>query len=118
MSAYIKEKASYLGWIFTELRLEQTVKPSEIVIVFDGPVTEELRACVEAIKTSIFIYYFDIKVNRGLGPALADGLLARSYELIARMDADDKQWPLWKQLEQFNNDPSLDICGNIIEFYW
>lgn len=120
MSVYIKEKASYLDECLQSL-LEQTVKPSEIVIVFDGPVTEELRACVEGYKKKhpyLFII-LDIKVNRGLGPALADGLLACSYELIARMDADDiaRNDRFEKQLEQFNNDPSLDICGsNIIEF--
>ena len=120
MSVYIKEKASYLDECLQSL-LEQTVKPSEIVIVFDGPVTEELRACVESYKKKhpdLFII-LDIKVNRGLGPALADGLLACSYELIARMDADDiaRNDRFEKQLEQFNNDPSLDICGsNIIEF--
>lgn len=120
MSVYIKEKASYLDECLQSL-LEQTVKPSEIVIVFDGPVTEELRACVESYKKKhpdLFII-LDIKVNRGLGPALADGLLACSYELIARMDADDiaRNDRFERQLEQFNNDPSLDICGsNIIEF--
>lgn len=120
MSVYLKEKASYLDECLQSL-LEQTVKPSEIVIVFDGPVTEELRACVEGYKKKhpdLFII-LDIKVNRGLGPALADGLLACSYELIARMDADDiaRNDRFEKQLEQFNNDPSLDICGsNIIEF--
>ena len=64
--------------------------------------------------------YKDIKTeNRGLGLALADGINACTYELIARMDTDDisRSDRFEKQLKMFQNDPQLDICGShIVEF--
>ena len=41
MSVYIKEKAEYLRVCLDSI-LENTVVPNEIVIVKDGPLTEEL----------------------------------------------------------------------------
>lgn len=46
MSLYIKEKAEYFDECMKSM-LNQTVLPTEIVIVFDGPVTDELRNVVE-----------------------------------------------------------------------
>ena len=51
--------------------------------------------------------------------ALADGIPACSYELIARMDTDDiaREDRFEKQLSMFMEDSKLDICGShIIEF--
>ena len=45
MSVYVKEKPEYLGASLDSL-LCQTVRPSEIVIVKDGPLTEELDALI------------------------------------------------------------------------
>ena len=42
MSVYIKEKAEYLRVCLDSI-LENTVVPNEIVIVKDGPLTEELE---------------------------------------------------------------------------
>ena len=120
MSLYIKEKTEYFTQCMESI-INQTVKPTEIVIVFDGPITDELKKKVE---TYINTYPNWIKVianekNKGLGLALADGIPECSYELIARMDTDDiaRCDRFEKQLEMFVNDPQLDICGShIIEF--
>ena len=51
--------------------------------------------------------------------ALADGIPACTYELIARMDTDDiaREDRFEKQLNVFMMNPELDICGShIIEF--
>ena len=90
MSLYIKEKAEYFEECMQSI-LRQTVMPAEIVIVFDGPITPELRASVERHKKENpgWIRTVENPVNKGLGPALADGILACSYEMVARMDTDD-----------------------------
>ena len=49
MSLYIKEKAEYFDECMQSM-LRQTVLPTEIVIVFDGPISEELRATVKKYK--------------------------------------------------------------------
>lgn len=120
MSLYIKEKAEYFEECMKSI-VSQTVQPAEIVIVFDGPISEEVRSVVEKYrqKNNGWIKIVENKVNKGLGLALADGVLACQYELIARMDTDDiaRSDRFEKQLELFSENPKLDICGsNIIEF--
>lgn len=120
MSLYIKEKAEYFDECMQSM-LRQTVLPTEIVIVFDGPITDELRNAVEKYKKQNpgWIKTVENEKNKGLGLALADGVPACTYELIARMDTDDiaREDRFEKQLQLFIQDPELDICGShIIEF--
>lgn len=120
MSLYIKEKAEYFDECMQSM-LRQTVLPTEIVIVFDGPISDELRKTVEKYKAENpgLIKTVENEKNKGLGLALADGVPACTYELIARMDTDDiaREDRFEKQLDLFLADPKLDICGShIIEF--
>ena len=120
MSLYIKEKAEYFDECMKSI-LCQTVLPAEIVIVFDGPISTNLRRMVEKYKLDNpeLIKTVENKENKGLGLALADGVLVCTYELIARMDTDDiaREDRFEKQLDLFLADPQLDICGShIIEF--
>lgn len=120
MSLYIKERAEYFDECMQSM-LRQTVLPTEIVIVFDGPISDELRNTIEKYKKQNpgWIKTVENEKNKGLGLALADGVPACTYELIARMDTDDiaKEDRFEKQLQMFIQDPELDICGShIIEF--
>ncbi len=120
LSLYIKEKAEYFDECMQSM-LHQTVLPTEIVIVFDGPISDELRNTVEKYKAENpgWIKTVENEKNKGLGLALADGVPACTYEIIARMDTDDiaRKDRFKKQLDMFMNDPELDICGShIIEF--
>ena len=120
MSLYIKEKAEYFDECMQSI-LSQSVLPAEIVIVFDGPISDELRKMVDRYKTENpgWIKTVENEKNKGLGLALADGVPVCTYELIARMDTDDiaRADRFEKQLEMFMNDSELDICGShIIEF--
>ena len=120
MSLYIKEKAEYFDECMQSI-LNQTVMPSEIVIVYDGPISIELKQTVEKYikEYPTLIKIINNEKNKGLGLALADGVPACKYELIARMDTDDiaRKDRFEKQLKCFINDPELDICGShIIEF--
>lgn len=120
MSLYIKEKAEYFDACMQSI-LCQTVRPTEIVIVLDGPITDELRNVLNHYEKEYpnLIRTVENEVNKGLGLALADGVQACNYELIARMDTDDiaREDRFEVQLNMFLNDPELDICGShIIEF--
>lgn len=42
MSVYQNDNADFLALALTSIYDEQTVKPDEIVVVFDGPLTDEL----------------------------------------------------------------------------
>ena len=120
MSLYIKERTEYFVECMESI-LYQTIPPSEIVIVFDGPLSDELYATVKKYErlNPGLIKIVNNKYNKGLGLALTDGVLACSYDFIARMDTDDiaREDRFEIQLKMFINDPSLDICGShIIEF--
>lgn len=120
MSLYLKEKPEYLNEALKSV-INQTVKPNEIVIVYDGPITTELKSVVEQYVSNNpgLIKIIDNPENKRLGLALADGVPQCTYELIARMDTDDicRKDRFEKQLEEFVKDPRLDICGShILEF--
>ena len=118
LSLYIKEKPEYFRECMESV-LSQSVKPDEIVIVKDGPLTDELEHVLEGyVRKSRELYTIvSLNTNRGLGVALKEGILRCKNELVARMDTDDvaRRDRFEKQLFEFRNDPSLDICGSHIE---
>ena len=89
ISIYFKENPT---WFRTALDsvFSQTVQPSEIVLVKDGPLTDELEAVINEFETKhpIFKIVTNEK-NMGLGLSLRKGVEACSNEIIARMDTDD-----------------------------
>lgn len=120
MSVYHKEKPDYLELSIKSM-LNQTIKPDEIVIVKDGPLTKELDDIINkcASKNKKIFTIVQLEKNMGLGLALNEGLKVARNELVARMDSDDICKPnrCEKQLEQFEKDRDLVICGsNIDEF--
>lgn len=120
MSLYIKEKPEYLEACLQSL-LHQTLPAKEWVIVEDGPLTKELYAVLDSYEKNYpgLIKRVPLEKNQGLGLALRAGVPACSYELIARMDTDDisREDRFEKQIQEFQNDDTLDICGsNISEF--
>ena len=74
---------------------DQTVPPDQVIIVRDGPVDDELEACLTDIvsHSGVPATYVPLSHNGGLGPALDQGLSASWYDVIARMDADDVAMP-------------------------
>lgn len=120
MSVYKKEKPEYLKQAI-ESMLNQTVQTNDFVLVCDGPLTPELDLLIEDI-CRLYPELFQIirlKKNSGLGNALNVGLKKCRYELVARMDSDDKSLPnrCELQLRQFKEKPELAFCsGDIAEF--
>lgn len=100
--------------------INQSKKPNQIVLVLDGPVTQQLENIVESLKQQNNILdVIELPTNIGLGLALNEGLKYCKNELVARMDADDFSMPsrCQKQVEQFEKNPSLDIIGcPVLEF--
>jgi len=114
MSLYKKEHPDYLRLALDSM-INQTVKPDEIVLVEDGPLTPELYAVVEEYKP--YLHIVINKKNLGLGLALNEGLKACRNELVARMDTDDISKPdrCEKQLKRFMEKPELAIVGSHID---
>lgn len=120
ISVYKKEKAEYLKQALQSV-INQTLKPKEIVIVKDGPLTKELDDCIEDFQkqNSKLFKILSFKENRGLGLALRDGVKACKYEYIARMDSDDisKLYRFEKQFSYLQEHPETALLGTwITEF--
>jgi len=120
MSVYAKEQPAYLESSIQSM-LDQTVKPSEILVLKDGPLTPELDNVLDKFisKHGTAVKVVSFEHNRGLGPVLADGVALARNNLIARMDSDDiaDSTRCEKQLECFNRNHSYDIVGcNVTEF--
>lgn len=118
MSLYHKEKPEYLNDCFASLA-KQTLLADEIVLVFDGEITEELRECVTRWMHCLPLKIVKLPENVGLGKALNTGLLECSHEIVARMDTDDVccKERFENQINIFKRDVSVDILGGqILEF--
>ena len=120
MSLYIKEKPKNLDLAIASM-INQTIKPDEIVIVKDGPITNELQEVLDNYNRDYpgMINIVGYDENRGLGLALNYGLEHCRNELVARMDTDDvsRTDRCEQQLKIFAEHPSLDIVGgDIAEF--
>lgn len=91
MSVYIKTEACFLDQALRSIWDDQILKPDEVVIVRDGPVTRDveviLKSWTEKLKGRLIVIL--LAENKGLGNALNEGIKRCSHELIARMDDDD-----------------------------
>ncbi len=117
LSVYRKEQASYLRQSLDSI-FSQTLLPDEVILVKDGPLTDELDWVVE----EFVLEYPALKVvplteNQGLGKALNEGLKHCSYELVARMDTDDVAKParFEKQMAVFQIHQEFDVVGAWID---
>ena len=95
--------------------LNQTVPPSEVVLVVDGPVPGDLNQVIEKYEQHPLFQVCRLPVNQGLGNARRVGLELCSNELVAMMDSDDISLPdrFKKQLRAFQQ-TDTDIVGGVI----
>ncbi len=122
MSVYKYDNADFLKRALASIYEEQTRKPDEIVVVFDGPLTDELYCVLNdfAEDKSNIVYYYPQEVNRGLGEALRIGTQKCTGDYIFRMDSDDISHPerFEKQIAYIEANPDTDVVGtDIAEFY-
>ena len=120
ISVYKKEKPEYLKTALQSI-INQTLQPTEIVIVKDGILTQELDDCIKEYEKQYpeLIKIIAFKENRGLGLALRDGVVACKYDYIARMDSDDIAKPerFAKQFQYLKQHPETALLGTwITEF--
>lgn len=115
MSIYHKENVEYFNRAMISIWDEQTIKPTEIVLVQDGKLTDELYKGIELWKDKLknILKIIPLKENVGLGTALNIGLQNCSYEFVARMDTDDiaSKDRFEKQIKIFENS-NIDICSS------
>ena len=115
MSVYENDCADYLRLALESIYDHQTRKPDEIVVVFDGPLTEELYAVLDDFKRGKenVVKYIPLSENRGLSAALRYGLEKCTNELMLRMDSDDICFPerFEEMVRLFEKHPELEVAG-------
>lgn len=117
LSVYSKEEPCFLASALESIWDLQTVKPLEIVIVKDGPLTPELDKVINAFQENAPCQIVSLEKNQGLGVALGCGVIHCKNEYIARMDSDDIALPdrFEKQMVFMSSHPEIDICGGMIQ---
>lgn len=120
MSVYKNDNPAFFDRALQSITVLQTVKPSEIVLVVDGPVDKSFDDVIEKYQ-SLYPIFNVIRLDRngGLGNALKLAVENANSDLIARMDSDDVSLPtrFEQQLSFFEKESSVDIVGgDISEF--
>ena len=118
MCVYAKDDPQHFDMSLASV-INQTVPPSEIVLVADGPLTPELETVIGKYENTPGFVVLRLSENLGHGAARRTGLEACSNELVALMDADDisRNDRFEKQLEVFGSDTELSaVGGQISEF--
>ena len=119
MSVYYKENPDFLNNSLESLAI-QTLPATEIVVVKDGILTEELGKILLLWQIKLPLKIVGYEENKGLAYALNYGLQFCSYELVARMDSDDVCMPdrFEKQIKYLGEHKEAVVVGsNIFEFY-
>ena len=119
LPVYKNDKVSYIKLSFDSI-LNQTYGNIHLYVGVDGPVGEDLKACLQVYERDERISVEWFKENRGLAIVLNDLLdicFKAGYEYIARMDADDISMPnrIEKQMAFLQANPDIDVVGGAIE---
>ena len=115
MAVYKGDRVEWLRESLDSL-CTQTRPAKQIVVVLDGPVSEEHRATLTYFEQLLPLSTIPLQKNLGLGAALQAAMPYCHNEYIARMDADDICVPerFEKQLSFLENNPAVDIVGTWI----
>jgi len=118
MSVYKKEQPNFFKTSLDSM-INQTVQPTEIVIVKDGELTDTLDNVINEYISRYpnLFQVVTLRQNIGLGLALNEGLKVCKNELVARMDTDDISLPnrCELQLKRFLEEENLDILGTAVD---
>lgn len=121
ISIYFKEQPEHFNVCMESIWNNQTVKPSEIILVEDGPLTPELDKIIKYWEDKLvnILKVTKLAKNVGTGKAKNIGLKQCTNEIVCIVDTDDISVSdrFEKQIKILSNDPELAILGGqIIEF--
>lgn len=118
MSVYKKENPEFLNQALCSIE-DQTVQPTEIVLVEDGPIPTTLQKIIDKHQVNFVNDFKVIKSirNQGLGASLRLGTKFVSTDWIARMDSDDisvhNRFEL--QLNEIVKESDLAVIGGQVQ---
>ena len=123
MSVYNEENGAFLQRSLESVWDDQTRKPEQIVLVEDGPISQDLETIIDGFKLKVengsqaTMIIVKLPTNGGLTKALNAGLKHVTGDLIARMDSDDiadsKRFE--RQVAYLEEHPEVDIVGGSLQ---
>lgn len=120
LSVYKNDRADHFRAALESVIINQTLKPTELILVVDGPVEKEIHKVITDYQQSWDRFeVIWLKNNSGHAIARQIGLNAARYDIIAIMDSDDIACPnrFEKQISIFSENPRIDVLGGqITEF--
>ncbi|TFC05469.1 glycosyltransferase [Cryobacterium adonitolivorans] len=119
LPVYAGDKAAYFTKAFASTVVDQSRRPSDVVIVQDGPIGTALAAAVAAAAASspVPVNHVRLPANVGLARALETGLGHCAHDVVARMDADDISLPTRFELQLSMIETGYDLVGTgMLEF--
>jgi glycosyltransferase involved in cell wall biosynthesis len=119
LPVYFGDRPEFLRDAFHSAVQKQTVRPDRVILVRDGPVSEELTRTIADLcaESPVPVDVVPIERSTGLGPALDAGLAASPYDIVARMDADDVAMPHRFEVQLPLIRGGADIVGaGLVEF--
>lgn len=119
LPVYAGDKAAYFAKAFASTVVDQSRRPSDVVIVQDGPIGSELAAAVAAAAASspVPVNHVRLPANVGLARALETGLAHCAHDVVARMDADDISLPTRFERQLSMIESGYDLVGTgMLEF--
>ena len=115
-SLYHKESPVFLDNCLESIE-KQSLTPSEVVIVHDGPLTQPLYKILDKWRKTLPIVELKLDQNVGLGEALNKGLALCKHDLIVRVDTDDINMPnrFYEQVNFMLEHPDVAVSSCHIE---
>ncbi len=116
LCVYHKDNAADFKTAVDSVTTGQTIQPSEVIIVADGPVFGDLDKYLTTLEENKKFKIIRLPKNLGHAGARQVSIEASSHDLVAIMDADDISDPnrFEKQLKFFDNNPHIGVTGGQI----
>ncbi|WP_396632345.1 glycosyltransferase [Maribacter sp. R86514] len=119
MSVYYKEKPEYLELAMNSIWSVQSLKPTQIILIEDGELTDELNSVIKKWKEALedILLIHKNKTNVGLTKSLNIGINNATGKYIARMDSDDVSVSgrFIKQVEYLEKHKDYSVVGSLAQ---
>ncbi|TWT68174.1 glycosyltransferase [Crateriforma conspicua] len=115
MSVYRNDDPIHFWEAIESVTAKQTRRPDEVILVVDGPVSEDLETVIDHWEAQPMhnVRVVRCKQNVGLAKAMNVGLQHCRYDYVARMDADDVSLSdrFEKQFSYLDQHPDVSLLG-------
>ena len=117
LPTYSGDVPDHLDRALRSCTFDQTLLPSEVVLVQDGPVGDPLAEVIDRWRREcpVPMTVVELAENRGLARALEAGLVQCAYDIVARADADDISLPSRFAVQVPRIAAGLDLIGSAIQ---